>query len=168
MARSPETPLLRAFDRLAEVLDSKAAARRWYEQYLATLGARAVVDTANQGAIAWVYRRATGSHEVLPLPAVLWTAAQVGPRLLRGIEIHDGRQRFSLLYDEDGRIADRSLDDRFPGRLVDLARVLKNARDGLGRAWPSSRDSGTSSTVPAGSTTPCLCRGAWGSSGGWA
>ena len=134
MARSPETPLLRAFNRLAEVLDRKAAARRWYEQHLATLGARAVVDTANQGAIAWVYRRAAGSHEVLPLPAVVWTAAQVGPRLLRGIEIHDGRQRLSLLYDEDGRIADRSLDDRFPGRLVELARILKSAKDGIGES----------------------------------
>jgi len=131
VARSPETPLLRAFNRLAEVLDSKEAARRWYEQYVAALGVRAVVDTANQGAIAWVYRRATGSDDVLPLVAVHWTAAQVGPRLLRGIEIHDGQQRVSLLYDEGGRIGDRSLNDLFPGRLVELARVLKSAQNGI-------------------------------------
>ena len=131
MSRPPDPPLRRAIDRLADLLSTKAAARRWYERYLGTLGSRAVVDTANGGKIAWVHRRDAGSGEVLPLPSVAWTTAQMGEHLLEGIEIHDGRQRISLRYAEDGTIADRSFDPRFPGHLVELVRVITNDEDGI-------------------------------------
>jgi hypothetical protein len=131
VSRPAQSPLQRAFDRFAEVLITKDAARRWYESYLAALGPRAVVDTCNEGAITWVYRRGASSNDVLPLRTVHWTRAQVGERLLEGIEISDGRQRVTLLYDDEERIADRSMDDRFPGRLVELARLLADADDGL-------------------------------------
>jgi hypothetical protein len=126
----PETPLQRALDRLAQILDSREVARRWYEEYLAALGARAVVDTVNNRTATWVHRRASGSNDVLPLPAVLWTT-QGGTRFLQGIEVHDGRQEIKILYGDDGRIAERGRNDLYPGRLVELARVLKNAKDGI-------------------------------------
>ncbi len=131
MARSPETPLLRAFHRLCDVLSTKELARRWYERYLSTLGDRGVVDTCNEGALTWVHRRATGSNEVLPRATVRWMKAQVADRLMEGVEIGAGRQRLTLLYDDTGRIGDRSMDDRYPGRLVELSRVIAEAEDGL-------------------------------------
>jgi len=131
MARSPETPLLRAFNRLCEVLITKDLARRWYARYLATLGDRGVVDTCNEGAITWVHRRAAGSDDVLPKATVHWTKAQVADRLMEGVEIADGRQRLTHLYVDTGRIGDRSMDDRFPGRLIELSRVIAEAEDGF-------------------------------------
>lgn len=131
MSRSPSTPLSRALDRLAGVLDTREAARRWYEAYLVALGPRAVVDTCNDGKLTWVHRRAVGSEAVLPLPSVEWTAQQSPSRLLVGLQIHDGRQRVQILYGDDERIAERSRDERYPGRLVELARVIGSAADGL-------------------------------------
>lgn len=122
---------MRAVDRLAGVLDTLDAARRWYEACLRALGPRAVVDTCNDGRVATVHRRANGEQVVLPLPSVEWTTAQNGSRLLEGLAIHDGRQRVQILYGADGRIVERSLDERYPGRLVELARVIGNAADGM-------------------------------------
>jgi hypothetical protein len=131
MAQPDPTPLQRAFDRLSGVLDTKDAARSFFEGYLAALGSRAVVDTFNEGAIVWVHRRAAASSDVLPQATVRWTKAQTADRLLEGIEIADGRQRLTLLYDDLGRIADRSRNDLHPGRLTELARVVAGAKDEL-------------------------------------
>ncbi len=131
MARSPRTPLLRAFDRFSGVLDTKEAARRWFNLYVSTLGVRGVVDTCNDGALRWVYRRARDSRALLPLAAAQWTGLQAPNQLLEGIEIGDGRQRLTLLYDDDGRIADRSMNELYPGRLVELTRVIAGASDGF-------------------------------------
>jgi hypothetical protein len=129
MAREAETPLGRALKRLTRVASTREEARRWYERYLATLGARAVVDTCNGGTLSWVHRRAEGSAEVLPLPSVQWTKQQTGERLLEGITIHDGRQYVTILYGDDGRLVETSRDERYPGRLVELGRVLAKAAD---------------------------------------
>ncbi len=131
VARSPETPLLRAFRRLCDVLSTKDLARSWYERYLAILGERAVVDTCNDGSLTWVHRRAAGADEVLPQASVRWTKVQVADRLMEGVEIADGRQRLTLLYDDTGKIGDRSMDDRFPGRLGGLSRAIAEAEDGF-------------------------------------
>lgn len=128
-APAPQSPLERAFDRLAQVLSTKAVALRWFDRYVATLGPRAVVDTAEGGTNRWVYRRSAGSSDVVPMATVKWTACQIGPRLLWGIEIADGRQHVALRYRDDGSIGDRSLNALVPGRLVELARVLREAKD---------------------------------------
>lgn len=131
MSRSPTTPLARATDRLAGVLATRDAARRWYEAYLVALGTRAVVDTCNGGKLAWVHRRAADRTGVLPLASVEWTAQRSPSRLLEGLVIRDGRQQISLLYDEEGRVAERSREERYPGRLVELGRVIGSAAEGL-------------------------------------
>ena len=108
MARPSKTPLHRAFHRLCGVLRTKEMARSWYARYLATLGARSVVDTCNGGSITRVHRRVAGSDEVLPTASVRWTKGQVADRLMEGLEIHDGRQRLTILYDDRGRIGDHA------------------------------------------------------------
>ena len=165
VSRPAQSLLQRAFTRFAEVVSTKDAARRWYEGYLARLGTRAVVDTSNNGTLTWVHRRAADSEEVLPLPTVRWTKAQVADRLLEGIQIHDGRQRVTLLYDDDGRIADRSLDDRFPGRLVELARLLADGDDGLERSIAFVAELGDEHHGPGRVHYPVLAPG--GVAGAW-
>ncbi len=129
MPPPPSTPLLRALERLAGLLSTKQAARRWYEAYLHAVGPDVLVDTCNDGQITWVHRRAAGSRDLLPLPAVEWTTAQSPSRLLEGLVLHDGRQYVQLLYDADGRVAESARDERYPGRLVELGRVIAGASD---------------------------------------
>jgi hypothetical protein len=131
MSQTPQTPLQRAVDRVAGVLPTREIARRWYEAYVIGLGSRAVLDTVNQGKAAWVHRRAHGSAMVLALPSVHWGILGMGNRLAEQLAIHDGRQRLEIVYTPDGQILERSLDERFPGRLGELTRVIAAASDGF-------------------------------------
>jgi hypothetical protein len=90
-----------------------------------------VVDTCNKDTISWVHRRAAGSAEVLPLPAIHWEVARVGERLMQGLQIHDGRQYVMVRYGDGGRAVETSRNEQSPGRLVELGRVLANAKDGI-------------------------------------
>jgi hypothetical protein len=123
---------------MGEVLPTKDLARRWYERYLAALGSRAVVDTVNDGASTWIHRRIAGASEVRPLPRVRWTRVQVLGRdeVREGLELHDGRQSMELLYADDGAMVERTIHDLFPGRLIELRRVLAGAAD----PWQASVD----------------------------
>lgn len=131
MTQPPPHPLQRAADALVRVLPTKDHARRWYQAYIARLGPRAVVDTVNGGKAGWVHRREAGSELVLPGATAHWGVAQTGERLHEGPQIADGRQSIKLMYGEDGEVVERSLGTLFPGRLVELARVIANARDGF-------------------------------------